>query len=268
MNEQRRQKLREAIQRKMASRKTVVKESLNEDVVKESVNEDIESSLPVRPLPENEVIEYINNIPVARGIEKAEDGTVIAKARPTCFFKLGYFKEIQVSAKYRGGRGSTPEDPRVRVFKAVEYNKLYTGADYENLKGVKQFRKETGTERSGEKTGFSYQGEGTTVNKIGTYQNGDKALQAYLANNCQTKTKYFISINDGDLTEATRQDVAQYLTPGDANKLLNPQARPKTVERSTDAESGEEIVVFNPQAVNRLKIANIYMIGTLGNSII
>lgn len=234
----------------------------------ESLNEDLKSSFPVTALPEQEVVDYINNIPVARGIEKAEDGTIIAKARPTCFFKLGYFKEIQVAAKYRGGRGSTPDDPIVRVFKAVEYNKLYTGADYENLKGVKQFRKETGTERAGERTGFSYQGEGTTVNKIGTYSNGDKALQAYLANNCKTKTKYFISLNDEDLREASREEVAQYLTPGEANKLLNPQARPKTVEKSTDAESGEEIVVFNPQAVNRLKIANIYMIGNLGHSIV
>lgn len=231
------------------------------------LNEDLASSLPVHALPENEVVDYINNIPVAKGIERAEDGTVIAKARPTCFFKLGYFKQVEVASKFRGGRGSKPEDPIVKIFKAIEYSKLYTGADYENLKAVKQFRKETGTERSGEKTGFAYQGEGTTVNKIGSYANGDKALQSYLANNCKTKTKYYISINDGDVQEATRQEVAQYLTPANANKLLNPEARPKTVEKSVNAESGEEIVTFNPQAVNRLKIANIYMIGNLGHSI-
>lgn len=233
----------------------------------ESLDEDLASTLPVHALPENEVIDYINNIPVAKGIEKAEDGTVIAKARPTCFFKLGYFKQVEVASKFRGGRGSKPEDPNVKVFKAIEYSKLYTGADYENLKAVKQFRKETGTERSGEKTGFGYQGEGATVNKIGVYPNGDKALQSYLANNCKTKTKYYISINDGDVKEATREEVAQYLTPANANKLLNPEARPKTVEKSVNAESGEEIVTFNPQAVNRLKIANIYMIGNLGHSI-
>lgn len=236
--------------------------------IEESLTEDIQSSLPVQPLPENEVVNYINDIPVARGIEKAEDGTIIAKARPTVFFKLGYFKELaDIASKYRGGRGSTPEDPRVRIFKAVEYNKLYTGADYENLGAVKQFRKETGIERSGEKTGFSYQGEGTTVNKIGQYPNGDKALQAYLANNCATKAKYFISLNDEDLKEATKEEVAQYLTPAKARDLLNPVARPKTKEVSTDAESGEEIVVFNPQNVNRLKIKNIYMIGNLGHSL-
>ena len=233
----------------------------------ESLDEDLASTLPVHALPENEVVDYINNIPVAKGIEKAEDGTVIAKARPTCFFKLGYFKQVEVASKFRGGRGSKPGDPNVKVFKAIEYSKLYTGADYENLKAVKQFRKETGTERSGEKTGFGYQGEGTTVNKIGVYPNGDKALQSYLANNCKTKTKYYISINDGDVKEATREEVAQYLTPANANKLLNPEARPKTVEKSVNAESGEEIVTFNPQAVNRLKIANIYMIGNLGHSI-
>lgn len=249
-------------------RKAAEAEMKTEPVVEEAskLEEDIQSTLPVTPLPENEVIDYINNIPVARGIEKAEDGTVIAKARPTCFFKLGYFKELEVASKYRGGRGSEGM-PMVRIFKAVEYNKLYTGAEYENLKGVKQYRKETGIERSGEKTGFSYQGEGATVNKIGTYANGDKALQAYLANNCQTRSRYYVSLDNGDLHEATREEVAQYLTPANATKLLNPEARPKTKEISVNAESGEEIVTFNPQAVNRLKIANIYMIGNLGHSI-
>lgn len=230
------------------------------------LHEDLQSSMPVHPLPEGEVIEFINNVPLAKGVEKDAEGNIIAKAQPVCFFKLGYFKEVKVAAKYSGGRGSEG-NPFVRVFKAVEYNKLYTGADYENLGAVKDYRKNTGIERSGEKTGFSYNGEGTTVNKIGTYANGDKALQAYLANNCQTRTKYFISIDNGDLEEATREQVAQYLTPGDANKLLNPQARPKTREVGVNAESGEEIVTFNPQAVNRLKIANIYMIGNLGHSI-
>lgn len=233
----------------------------------ESLNEDLASTLPVHALPENEVYNFIKDVPLARGIEKAEDGTIIAKARPTSFFKVGYFKQVEVASKFRGGRGSKPGDPIVKVFKAVEYSKLYTGASYEDLKSVKQYRKETGIERSGARNGLTYQGEGTIPNKIGVFPNGDKILQSYLANNCKTKSKYYISIDDGDVKEATREEVAQYLTPANANKLLNPEARPKTVERSTDAESGEEIVTYNPQVVNTLKLANIYMIGNLGHSI-
>ena len=239
--------------------------SLNDKT--ESLNEDLASTLPVHALPENEVYNFIKDVPLARGIEKAEDGTIIAKARPTSFFKVGYFKQVEVASKFRGGRGSKPGDPIVKVFKAVEYSKLYTGASYEDLKSVKQYRKETGIERSGARNGLTYQGEGTIPNKIGVFPNGDKILQSYLANNCKTKSKYYISIDDGDIKEATREEVAQYLTPANANKLLNPEARPKTVEKSTDAESGEEIVTYNPQVVNTLKLANIYMIGNLGHSI-
>lgn len=219
-----------------------------------SLDESLETSIPVHALPENQVVDAINAIPVA------------GPGRPPRFFKLGYFKEIKVASKFRGGRGSTADDPMVRIFKATEYNKLYTGSAYENTRATKNFRKETGTERSGERTGFNFGGEGDTLNKIGTYADGSQALQAFIADNCGIKTQYYISLNDGDLTPADRQEVAQYLTPGDAAKLSQPRTHAQT--QVADQTTGEVHTEYAAQPINRFKIANIYAIGNLGTYIL
>lgn len=244
-------------------------EDRNFNLASDKLNEDLEHSFPVKALPEADIVNYIKNIPVAQGIQKDENGNIIAKAKPVSFFKLGYFKELKdVAAKYRGGRGSRPEDPKVRVFKATEYSKLYTGASYEDLKSVKAYRADSGVERKGERAGMTYNSENAVANKIGVYANGDKVLQAYLANNCKVKSTYYISIDGGDLKKATNEEVAQYLTPASARDLLNPTPRTKTKEITTNAETGEEVVTFNPQLVNRLKLSNIYMIGNLGSKLL
>ena len=216
--------------------------------------------MPVSALPEAEVVAKIDSIPTA------------APGRPPKFFKLGYFKEIAVASKFRGGRGSRPEDPMVRVFKATEYDRLYTGADYENTGATKTFRKETGTERSGERTGFTYGSEDAVVNKIGTYADGSKALQAYLADNCRIKTKYFISLDDEDLREAEKTEVAQYLTKANADALLTPTPRThaKNPIQNVNPETGEvtQSIEYHAQPVNRFKISNIYAIDNLGTYIL
>ena len=86
-------------------------------------------------------------------------------------------------------------------------------------------------------------------------------LQAYVAHNSRQRVKYFISVNGGDLVEASRQEVAQYLTPANANKLLNPQSQ----TRGYDSETG---VIGTDTPVNRFDVKGIYMIGNLGHSIL
>lgn len=85
-------------------------------------------------------------------------------------------------------------------------------------------------------------------------------LQAYLAHNSRQRVKYFISVNGGELVEASRQEVAQYLTPANANKLLNPQVH----DRGYDSQTG---VIGTDTPVNRFDLRGIYMIGNLGHSI-
>lgn len=128
---------------------------------------------------------------------------------------------------------------------------VYTGADYENLQATKDMRKETGKARSGERTGFNFNSETALSNKIGLSARGEEQLQCYIKRGTQPKAKYWISLDGEDLREATKHEVAEYLTPAHANAVVN--------GRGDSDESGAKII--------RLKLSNIYRIGTNGVSV-
>lgn len=221
----------------------LAKNRKNDDVdedIEDIIEEDFDASLPVQPLPHDVVYDYIVNVPVATA------------TRPPVFFSVGYMREFtnEIPAKFRGGRGSE-DNPTVRIVKCSEMT-VYTGADYENLEATKDMRKETGKERSGERTGFNFAGETAVANKIGLSARGEEQLQCYVKKGTQPKVKYFISVNGEDFRATDKEEVAQYLTAAQAAVLLN--------GREERAESGAKVV--------RLKLANIYKIGRTGSSVI
>ena len=228
-------------------------QELNEELVRfEDLTEDLQSfsSLPSQLLPVETVKNYILNIPAAD------------PSRPPKFFKLGYMKELinEIPSKFRGGRGSEG-NPKVRVIKCTEYSKLYTGVDWRSTDETKKADAVLGTARhTGDRTGFNFQGDDALANRIGVYPNGREALQAYIADDSRQKTKYFISIDDGDLVEISKDDLKQYLTPSEAAKLDSPSVR-KAVGK--DAEGND---LFDKR-INRFILDGIYMIGDLGHSV-
>lgn len=226
--------------------KVPVLASAESDSNKTSIAEDVQSSMPATVLSSSEIHNFVDALPVATG------------TRPPQPFKLGYIREMraEIPAKYKGGRGSQ-DQPFVRIFKASEYSKLYTKAAYESLGSTKAYRKETGKEAGGERTGFhSTDAEaGNILNAIGSYPNGDLALQAYPMSDNKIKVAYFISFDDGDLVRTTKEEVANYLTPAAASKLLGTRDAEAEVSRGADN-------------INRFKLSGIYMIGNLGHSII
>ena len=209
-------------------------------IFSDELTEDVASSMPVTILPHDEVYNYIENVPEATA------------DRPPFFFPVGYIKELgsEIPSKFRGGRGSEG-NPNVRIFKCSEMT-VYTGADYENLKATKAYRKETGKERSGERTGFSFGGDTAIVDRIGISARGEEQLQCYVRKGTKPRVKYFISLDDEDLREASREEVAEYLTPAQANRVLG------NVEVA-DGPEGAKVV--------RLKLSGIYRIGNLGHSV-
>lgn len=218
-----------------------------EDENKEEIVEDVSSSMPATPLSISDIHSFVDNLPEA------------TPSRPPQAFKLGYIRELkaEIPAKFKGGRGSDGQ-PFVRIFKATEYSRLYTKAAYENLGSTKAYRKETGKEAGHERTGFQHSSDaetGTILNAIGAYPNGDLALQTYPMSDNKIKVAYFISIDDSDLAPATKEDIAMYLTPASAAKLLN--------TREVDAEAPR-----SADNINRFKLSGIYMLGNLGHSII
>lgn len=242
-------KLKRIVNYDMSNRKNKdkvpVNASFESSTSKETIEEDVESSMPTDTLPVSDIYNFVDALPEA------------TNTRPPQPFKLGYIRELkaEVSAKYRGGKDSDGQ-PYVRIFKASEYSKLYTKAPYENLGSTKAYRKETGKEAGRERTGFHSNNTeaGNILNAIGSYANGDTALQAYPMRDNKIKVAYFISIDDADLVPATKEDVARYLTPYVAAKVLG--LRPAD-EMTKSADN-----------INRFKLTGIYMIGNLGHSII
>lgn len=221
------------------------------------VNESVESSLPVHALPKNQVMDWVEAIPLAEGRSGDSAGT------PPTQFSVGYFKEVsqkEIAAKYRGGRGASADDPMVRIFKATEYDAVTTGTPYENTKATKEWRKQSGIERSGERTGFQIDNSisGAMVDKIGYYASNpdEPLLQMFIVNGSHQKTQFYISLNDEDLRPVTREEVAQYLTPAKAQELL--AGRQASREKVTD-DQGNTFTQYNSGAqVNRLYFKNIY----------
>lgn len=215
---------------------------LHRAIQKHAITETVESSMPTTPLSEVDIHSFVDAIPIATG------------TRPPQPFKLGYIRELksEIAAKYRGGRGSA-DQTQVRIFKASEYSRLYTKAAYENTASAKAYRQQTGKAPSHDVTGFHYTDteSGNILNAIGTYPNGDLALQAYVRVDNRIKVAYYLSINGGDLQRVNKEDILMYLTPGTVSKLQNTQ-------------SEDEL----PRTPKRFKLSGIYMLGNLGHSII
>ena len=172
--------------------------------------EDIESSMPIRPLPHDEVYEFIKEV------------------KPGQFFNVGYIKEetSKLASKYRGGRGSEGE-PQIRVFKVTE---MYgcTGVDYENKEATQAYRAETGKER----VGNVYHVEADIANKILKLgQSGNEALQFYPKTGAVRRTRWYISFDGGDLMPTNKQELAQYMPPAFSAERPQPTSSGATVNR-------------------------------------
>ena len=213
------------------------------------LNEDYISSFPVEIIPENLIIDYIDDIPEP------------APGRPPVFFRLGYIRDLSksISAKFRGGRGSEG-NPYVRVLKCVEYSKLYTGTPWRNTNATREADRILGTERhTGERTGFHF-GDDGRENKIGYYgERNELALQVYIPDDCRRRNKYFISIDDGDYVECSINDLEPYFTPNQFAAMRNPVRQPA----GYDAQGNP----VEDKKVNRLYLKNIYMLDNLGESV-
>lgn len=165
---------------------------LNDTAVNESLNENVESTIPVQPLPHDELFAAID------------------AAKPGSYVNVGYFKEVtktHVQAKFTGGRGSEG-NPMVRLFKATEvYGRC--GIDHEEIQAIKD-KRAAGIERKGN----LYEIESELGNKIfrvpGT---GNELLQLYPRSKSDLKSRYFISLDDEDLRVATKEEVELYCKP-------------------------------------------------------
>ena len=191
----------------------------------EDLNEDVASSIPAQPLPHDELFNAIDEL------------------KPGTYVNVGYLNDVTktyLQAKFTGGRGSEG-NPMVRLFKATEiYGRC--GIDHESIQAIKD-KRAAGIERHGN----LYEIESELENKIfrvpGT---GNELLQIYPRSKSDVRVRYFISLDDEDLRECTRDELNTYCKP------------------SALAPKGE----FDPAAPMRLNLTKIYWFKNLGHSIL
>lgn len=191
----------------------------------ECLNEDVESTIPAQALPHDELFAAIDAI------------------KPGTYVNVGYLNEVTktyLQAKFTGGRGSEG-NPMVRVFKATEiYGRC--GIDHEEIQAIKD-KRAAGIERHGN----LYEIESELGNKIfHVPSTGSELLQIYPRSRSDVKVKYFISLDDEDLRECTRDELEMYCKPS----ALTPH--------------GE----FDASKPMRLNLSKIYWFKNLGRSIL
>ena len=190
----------------------------------EELNENVESSIPVQCLPRDEVYNAIDSL------------------KPGTYVNGGYLNEVTqtlVAAAFRGGRGSEG-NPRVRIFKLTEvYGRC--GIDYESIQAIKD-KRAAGIERQGNR----YEMTSELGNKIFISSTGKELLQIFPRSKADIRSRYYISLDDEDLREVSRQEIEQYCTAA----AFKP--------------SGE----FDPSKPMRWDLNKIYWFKNLGHSMI
>lgn len=190
----------------------------------EDLTEDVASSLPAQCLPRDEVYDAIDSV---------KAGTYV---------NAGYLHEVTdklVASAWRGGRGSEG-NAKVRLFKVTEvYGRC--GIDYESIQAIKD-KRAAGIERQGNK----YEMTPELGNKIFKSSTGKELLQIFPRSKSDIKSRYYISFDDEDLHEISKDEVKQYCVAA----AFKP--------------SGE----FDPSKPMRWDLNNIYWFKNLGHSIL
>lgn len=135
------------------------------------------------------------------------------------FIRASYKTTVKTAAKHKD----------VTIIKTVE-GVFKTGIDYSNLSAVKEG---IASGERGEVQGLAW-GEWLEFPWVIGHK-GAEYLRLYPVPNVFPKSEYTISDRIANWP-ATKEEVAQYLTPADANKLLNPDPndKPQVITKKID----------------------------------
>ena len=179
------------------------------------LTEDINSSFPVKFLSEDKI--------------RAAAKDVVKGAK----VEFGYVKEVKLDAKYAQGKFVKKENKQYPTVKAVKVTtgRGCTGVDYNKTEGARALHStQEYQDKVADKKARTGSGYGTNVrdtepgmeNILVTTTTGKKCVIVYPLSTMRAKNTFYISIDNGDWKEASAAEVAKYMTPADAQKLLDP----------------------------------------------
>lgn len=209
----------------------------------DTLTEDYEGTLPAHPLSENEILDFLGSVP------KAGPGV------PPPHFKLGYICQVDPRAEFKdGGRGHVDKvtgevKPVVKIVKVAEYANCYCER-YADAKATQKALAAQGrtVDDIGARKGFHPAANG--MRAVFESDSGKGlAFGALIDKNVVPKVRYFVSLNNSDLVETSKADVAQYM----GSTFMKPYEAP---------DDGQ------PQRTQTFLFSGIYLIGTKGSSIL
>ena len=190
-----------------------VEEDEEESDSKEILAEDLDTSFPVTPMSESEVRS------AAKKIVKG------AKVR------FGYVKPLKLDSKYDQGKFVKSTGTQFPVVKAIKVTeaRACTGVKNANtsfaqkLHATQSYQDKLNARIAAGKGGFGtniHDSEAGLENILITTVNGLKCILAYPMSNVRPKNTYYISVAGEDWRGCTKEEIAKYMSPKEAEKFL------------------------------------------------
>jgi hypothetical protein len=179
-----------------------------------SLQGDINSSFPAKFLTEAEV--------------RATAKDVVKGAK----VEFGYAKELKLDAKYAQGKFVKKDNTQYPTVKAVKITRGRgcTGVKYENTEGAralhstKEYQDKLADKQARDGRGFGtnvHDTEAGLENILVTTATGKKCVIVYPLSTMRATSEYYISIDGGDWKQVSKDEVAKYMTPAEAMKMLD-----------------------------------------------
>lgn len=189
-----------------------------DEAVCKPLSEDLISSFPVHTMSESQVRD---------AAKKVVKGAKV---------KFKYVKELKLASNYALGKFVKKDNVQYPLVKAIKVTEVRacTGVNYVNTRGAKllhgtqQYQDKLAARRAAGLGGFGtnvHDAETGLENILVTTASGKKCILAYPLVGSKPKNTYYISVDGEDwrvVAPADKMEIAQYMTPGDADKFLHP----------------------------------------------
>lgn len=215
-------------------------ESLEEDIDEGVETDNEEDETAGQPLKED----LISSFPVSL-LSEAQVRDMAKRVVKGAKVAVKYVKELKLDSKYAQGKFVKKENKQYPTVKAIRCTECRgcTGVLYANTEGTRALHStQEYQDRLADKVARTGKGFGTNVhdseagleNILVTTASGKKCLLVYPLSNGRARSTFYISIDGVDWVQATKEDIAIYMTPSEAEKLMNPS---KGIEKQAQRQA-------------------------------
>ncbi len=219
----------------------------------EPLREDLKSSFP-KPL--------FNEAQVRDAAKKVVKGAKIG---------IGYVKELKLAANYAQSKFVKKDGiqyPLVKALKVTECRGC-TGVRYDRTEGAvalhntQEYKDKLADKIAKTGTGFGtniHDTEAGLENILVTTSSGKKCMLVYPLSTSKAHNTFYISVDGSDWKQTTKADIAQYMSPADAAKFLDPSL-------SAAKEAERQAVIYTRNGVEAVSVDELIITTATGEKL-